>query len=50
MKAVVWTDFFQSLMMYASIIVIVVKGAFDLGGIDVVWQKSLDGQRIEFFR
>ncbi|GFQ79989.1 sodium-coupled monocarboxylate transporter 2 [Trichonephila clavata] len=50
MKAVVWTDFFQALMMYASIIVILVKGAYDLGGMDVVWQKSLEGGRIEFFR
>lgn len=50
MKAVVWTDFFQSLMMYASIIVIVIKGALDIGGFDIVWQKALEGERIEFFR
>lgn len=50
MKAVVWTDFFQSIMMYASILVIVIKGTIDLGGFNVVWQRSVDGERIEFFR
>ncbi|XP_035227704.1 sodium-coupled monocarboxylate transporter 2-like [Stegodyphus dumicola] len=50
MKAVVWTDLFQSLVMYASVIVIVVKGAMDLGGFSAVWEKSVEGGRIEFFR
>ncbi|CAL1266319.1 unnamed protein product [Larinioides sclopetarius] len=50
MKAVVWTDFFQSLIMYGSILVIVIKGTIDLGGFDVVWQKSFEGGRIEFWR
>ncbi|GIY33833.1 sodium-coupled monocarboxylate transporter 1 [Caerostris darwini] len=50
MKAVVWTDFFQALMMYASILIIVVKGTIDLGGFDVVWERSFRGGRIEFFR
>lgn len=49
MKAVVWTDLFQSIMMYASLLVVVIKGASDIGGIDVVWQKSVAGERIEFF-
>ncbi|KAF8763801.1 Sodium-coupled monocarboxylate transporter 2 like protein [Argiope bruennichi] len=49
-KAVVWTDCFQALLMYGSIIVIVVKGTLDLGGFDVVWQRSVEGGRIEFWR
>ncbi|GBO31786.1 hypothetical protein AVEN_6140-1 [Araneus ventricosus] len=49
-KAVVWTDFFQALMMYGSILVIVVKGTIDLGGFDVVWQRNFEGERIEFWR
>ncbi|GIY42721.1 sodium-coupled monocarboxylate transporter 2 [Caerostris extrusa] len=32
MKAVVWTDLFQALLMYASILVILVKGTIDLVG------------------
>lgn len=50
MKAVVWTDFFQGLMMYASILVIVIKGTIDLGGFDVVWERAVEGGRIEFLR
>ncbi|GIX67593.1 sodium-coupled monocarboxylate transporter 2 [Caerostris darwini] len=50
MKAVVWTDLFQALLMYASILVILVKGTIDLGGFDVVWERSFQGGRIQFFR
>ncbi|XP_013789203.1 sodium-coupled monocarboxylate transporter 2-like isoform X2 [Limulus polyphemus] len=48
-KAVVWTDFFQVIMMFGSIIVIVIKGAHDEGGIQQVWKTSEEGKRIEFF-
>ncbi|XP_076348604.1 sodium-coupled monocarboxylate transporter 2-like isoform X2 [Tachypleus tridentatus] len=48
-KAVVWTDFFQVIMMFSSVIVIVIKGVYDEGGIQHVWKTSEEGQRIEFF-
>ncbi|XP_015913622.1 sodium-coupled monocarboxylate transporter 2 isoform X2 [Parasteatoda tepidariorum] len=50
MKAVVWTDFFQSIMMYISILVILIKGTYDIGGFDVVWERALKGGRIEFLK
>lgn len=50
MKAVVWTDFFQGIMMYASIMVIVIKGVYDVGGWDAMWNINLEGDRIIFFR
>ncbi|XP_076359006.1 sodium-coupled monocarboxylate transporter 1-like [Tachypleus tridentatus] len=49
MKAVVWTDLFQVTMMFIAMFVVVFKGAEDEGGWANVWQKNLDGQRIEFF-
>ncbi|XP_067122328.1 sodium-coupled monocarboxylate transporter 1-like [Centruroides vittatus] len=49
MKAVVWTDLFQTLLMYAAMFVVVFKGIADLGGSDIVWRRNLDGKRIEFF-
>ncbi|XP_054710071.1 sodium-coupled monocarboxylate transporter 2-like [Uloborus diversus] len=49
-KAVVWTDFFQSVMMYASVLIIVIKGAIDIGGFDLVFERSFEGDRIEFLR
>lgn len=49
MKAVVWTDMFQTLLMYAAMFVVVFKGIADLGGMEIVWKRNLDGKRIEFF-
>lgn len=49
MKAVVWTDVFQTMMMFLSIFVIIIKGIADQGGIAQVWQTNADGQRVEFF-
>jgi Na+/proline symporter len=49
-KAVLWTDVFQSLLMFAAMIIIIIKGTLDVGGVDVVWQRALEGQRIQFFK
>lgn len=35
--------------MYVAMFVVVFKGIIDLGGIKLVWQRNMDGQRIEFF-
>lgn len=45
-KGVVWTDVVQSVVMYGSLVVIMIKGTMDLGGFGVVWQRNLDGGRI----
>lgn len=45
-KGVVWTDVVQSVIMYGSLVVIMIKGTMDLGGFGVVWQRNLDGGRI----
>jgi len=49
-KAVLWTDVFQSFLMFTAMIVIIIKGTYDVGGVDVVWQRAQYGQRIEFFK
>uniref|UniRef100_V5H4Z4 Putative sodium-dependent multivitamin transporter n=2 Tax=Ixodes ricinus TaxID=34613 RepID=V5H4Z4_IXORI len=49
MKAVLWTDLFQSLLMYIAMIAVVVVGTYNLGGLDKVWQEAEEGGRIEFF-
>ncbi|CAN7997545.1 unnamed protein product, partial [Ixodes pacificus] len=49
MKAVLWTDLFQSLLMYIAMIAVVVVGTYNLGGLDKVWQEAQEGGRIEFF-
>ena len=47
-KAVLWTDVFQSLLMFTAMIIIIVKGTSDVGGLEQVYQRALNGSRIEF--
>lgn len=47
MKAVVWTDVVQGLVMLASLVIVAIKGTFTVGGIDVVLARNLNSTRIE---
>lgn len=48
-KAVIWTDLFQVLMMFAAMFAVAIKGIADEGGIEKVWMTNYNGSRIEFF-
>ncbi|CAG2172815.1 unnamed protein product, partial [Oppiella nova] len=48
-KAVIWTDVFQSFLMFTAMIIIVVKGVYDVGGVDVVWERARLTDRLQFF-
>ncbi|KAG8224741.1 hypothetical protein J437_LFUL005310, partial [Ladona fulva] len=48
-KAVVWTDTLQTLIMFGAMILIVIIGTVSVGGPSNVWNLSLKGNRIEFF-
>ena len=66
MKAVMWTDVFQTIIMFvgllASVIqgrsfgtregisIVLILGVIDAGGARAVWQRALDGGRVEFFK
>uniref|UniRef100_A0A1B0EY77 Sodium/solute symporter n=1 Tax=Phlebotomus papatasi TaxID=29031 RepID=A0A1B0EY77_PHLPP len=47
LKAVVWTDVVQTFVMFGAIILVMIKGTRDVGGIDVLWQRAVDSGRIE---
>lgn len=49
LKAVIWTDVIQYGLMYAGIIVIMIKGTADAGGLGNVLQISHQGGRLSFF-
>ncbi|CAF2511489.1 unnamed protein product [Rotaria sp. Silwood2] len=49
MKAVMWTDVFQTIVMFIGLLASVIQGIIDAGGSRAVWQKALDGGRVEFF-
>ncbi|XP_067119661.1 putative sodium-dependent multivitamin transporter [Centruroides vittatus] len=47
-KAVLWTDVFQSILMFAAMYAVIIKGTIDVGGLGEVWRISQEGKRIEF--
>ena len=48
-KAVIWTDFYQTIIMIASLVIIVAKGLYDIGGLENMWQINLYGGRLQLF-
>lgn len=48
LRAVVWTDFIQTFIMFGSMLLIVIKGTTDLGGLSVVLRRNLESGRLEF--
>lgn len=49
LKAVIWTDVFQSLIMISGLIVVVIVGSIEVGGFDKVWEINKEFGRLEFF-
>jgi len=49
MKAVVWSDTVQIILMMASMTVLVIKGVVDVS-IENVWTRNLNSGRLEFFK
>lgn len=48
MKAVVWTDVFQSCIMYAGMIAVFIKGCMTLGGFGKIWTIAKENHRLHF--
>jgi Na+/proline symporter len=49
MKAVVWTDFLQGIVMAVSSVAVVIMGIVHIGGFGALWERSRDGGRIRIF-
>ncbi|KAL7018794.1 hypothetical protein ACKWTF_010909 [Chironomus riparius] len=47
MKAVIYTDVVQSLMMFGAMLLVIIKGTYDIGGLDVVITRNVESGRIE---
>lgn len=47
MKAVLWTDALQTVIMYASMMFVIIKGAVDVGGFEYVWEKNVESGRAQ---
>ncbi|XP_029984557.1 solute carrier family 5 member 6a [Sphaeramia orbicularis] len=46
LKAVIWTDVFQTVVMFAGQLAVIVVGAGQAGGIGEVWRKAINGSRV----
>ncbi|KAM9798660.1 LOW QUALITY PROTEIN: solute carrier family 5 member 6a [Neosynchiropus ocellatus] len=46
LKAVMWTDVFQTVVMFAGQLAVIIVGASQAGGISEVWNKAMNGSRI----
>ncbi|XP_043596869.1 sodium-coupled monocarboxylate transporter 2-like isoform X2 [Bombus pyrosoma] len=49
LKAVVWTDAIQTIVMFGGVIAIAIIGTNQVGGFEQVWRRNRDTDRIEFF-
>ena len=48
-KAVVWTDAFQILIITVGMVALLIKGVLEVGSIDLVIQRVKDGGRMPYF-
>lgn len=50
LKAVVWTDTIQTVMMFGAVIAVAILGTARVGGVAEVWRRNANTGRIEFFK
>ncbi|XP_070536572.1 sodium-dependent multivitamin transporter-like [Ptychodera flava] len=48
MKAVIWTDVIQIVLMYVGVLSVIIKGSVMLGGLGNVWKIADEGGRIVY--
>ena len=50
MRAVMWTDVFQVVVMVAGIVAVLVKGSVAVGGLSNVFEIAREGGRMHMFK
>lgn len=48
LKAVVWTDVIQTIIMFGAMILVIVKGSYIVGGFSEVIRRNWESDRIEY--
>ena len=48
MKAVLWTDTFQVVMMISGVLAALIQGSIELGGFSKAWDIAAQSGRIQF--
>ncbi|CAB3363685.1 Hypothetical predicted protein [Cloeon dipterum] len=49
LKAVVWTDTLQTILMFLGVVLVMILGTAHVGGFKVVFNRSAHSDRLEFF-
>ncbi|RUS72266.1 hypothetical protein EGW08_019967, partial [Elysia chlorotica] len=49
-KSVVWTDVFQTVIVFVGMFVIIIKACIEVGGIGEVWRLSREGGRLDLVK
>ncbi|XP_078000803.1 sodium-dependent multivitamin transporter-like [Glandiceps talaboti] len=49
MQAVIWTDVFQFLVIFGTIITVIVMGTLKAGGVEYVWEVNKNDGRLDVF-
>ncbi|XP_044728265.1 sodium-coupled monocarboxylate transporter 1-like isoform X2 [Chrysoperla carnea] len=47
-RAVIWTDFLQAFLMISSVILVIIKATWDVGGLGTVIERNVATGRIEY--
>ena len=50
MKAVLLTDVFQSVLMYAAVLVIAISGIYNAGSVSEIFRVANEGNRLELWK
>lgn len=50
LRATVWIDTFQIMIMFSGLTILLIKGSIDIGGFGIVWSRAETANRIEFFK
>ncbi|XP_014284646.1 sodium-coupled monocarboxylate transporter 2 [Halyomorpha halys] len=49
MRGVVWIDSFQIVVLFVAMFAVLLKGTIDIGGVSVIWERSKEFNRTNFF-
>lgn len=48
MKAVLWTDSFQTIMMVVGLMATLIQGCIEMGGFSNAWEIAKNNERVYF--
>lgn len=50
LKAVLFTDVFQSILMFTSVIIVIISGLISAGGFEEIFSAAQEGGRLELWK